>query len=177
MPPAYRKIFSRAVFSSASARIAKRVAELYACNFGLFFIFATLCVAGDRLDTGIDYISLMNLDFFFEHTQEALLGLYALVYVPKYFDILTMYMAVLAMMPLLMLLARVHVALAVLASIAVYLCVHLFGWELPAEMAFYRPWFFNPFAWQLLFYTGFFLAAAWIKPLPHGWLTAFCVAL
>jgi hypothetical protein len=175
---AYRKIFSRAGFFIGTARTVKRVAELYACNLGLFFIIATLCVAGDRfLDTGIDYVSLMNLDFFFEHTQEALLGLYALIYVPNYFDILTMYMAVLAMMPLLMLLARAHVALAGAACIALYLCVYLFGWELPAEMAFYRPWFFNPFAWQLLFYTGFFLAADWIKPLPsRGWLTAFCAA-
>ena len=164
---AYRKIFSRAGFFVGTARIVKRVAELYACNLGLFFIIATLCVAGDRfLDTGIDYINLMNLDFFFDHTPEALLGLYALIYVPNYFDILTMYMVVLAMMPLLMLLARVHVALAGFASIALYLCVVLFGWELPAEMAFYRPWFFNPFAWQFLFYTGFFLAAGWIKPLP-----------
>jgi len=77
---AYRKIFSRAGFFIGTARTVKRVAELYACNLGLFFIFATLCAAGDRfLDTGIDYVSLMNLDFFFEHTQEALLGLYALI--------------------------------------------------------------------------------------------------
>jgi hypothetical protein len=175
---AYRKIFSRAGFFIGTARVVKRVAELYACNLGLFFIFAALCAAGDRfLDTGIDYVSLMNLNFFFEHTQAALLGLYALIYVPNYFDILTMYMVVLAMMPLVMLLARSNVALAGLASIGLYLCVILFGWELPAEMAFYRPWFFNPFAWQLLFFTGFFIAAGWIKPLPfRGWLTVCCAA-
>jgi len=175
---AYRKIFNRSGFFIGTARVVKRVAELYACNLGLFFIIATLCVAGNHfLDTGIDYIDLMNLDYFFEHTQEALLGLYALIYVPNYFDILTMYMAVLAMMPLMMLLARAHVALAGVASIALYFCVALFNWELPAEMAYHRPWFFNPFAWQLLFYTGFFLAAGWIRPLPcRGWLTAVCAA-
>jgi hypothetical protein len=173
---AYRKIFSRAGFFIGTSRIVKRVAELYACNLGLFFIVATLCVAGDRfLETGIDYINLMNLDFFFDHTQDALLSLFAIRWVPNYFDILTMYMAVLAMMPLLILLARAHVALAGFASIALYLCVPLFGWELPAELEFDRPWFFNPFAWQLLFYTGFFLGAGWIiPPTSRRWLTMFC---
>jgi hypothetical protein len=81
------------------------------------------------------------------------------------------------MMPLLMLLARLHVAAAALASIALYLGVFLFGWELPAELAFDRPWFFNPFAWQLMFYTGFFLAAGWITPPPaRRWLTVLCAA-
>jgi hypothetical protein len=86
-------------------------------------------------------------------------------------------MVVIAMMPFLMLLVRLHVALAGLASIALYLCVYLLGWELPAEVAFDRPWFFNPFAWQLLFYTGFFLGAGWITPpASRRWMTMFCTA-
>jgi hypothetical protein len=175
---AYRKIFSRSGFFIGSARIVKRVAELYACNLGLFFIIAALCVAGNRyLPTDVNYVDLLNITFLLEHSEDALLGLFALRWVPNYFDILTMYMVVLAMMPLLMLLARWRVALAGLASIALYLCVYLFGWELPAELAFDRPWFFNPFAWQLLFYTGFFLAAGWVTPpAPRRWLTMVCAA-
>lgn len=175
---AYRKIFSRAGFFIGTARVVRRVAELYACNQGLFFIIAGLCVAGNRyLDTGVDYDTLLNIRFFLEDTPDALLALFALRWVPNYFDILTMYMVVLAMMPPLMLLARLHVAAAALASIALYLCVYLLGWELPAEVAFDRPWFFNPFAWQFLFYTGFFLAAGWIRPPPsRPWLTVFCAA-
>jgi hypothetical protein len=175
---AYNKIFSRSGFFIGTARIVKRVAELYACNLGLFFIIAALCVAGNRyLDTGVDYDDLLNITFFLEHPEDALLGLYTLRWVPNYFDILTMYMVVLAMMPFLMLLARLHVALAGLASIALYLCVYLFGWELPAELAFDRPWFFNPFAWQLLFYSGFFLSAGWITPpASRRWLTIACAA-
>jgi hypothetical protein len=173
---AFSRIFRQAGFVAGTARIVKRVAELYACNLGLFFIIATLCVAGNRfLDTGVDYIDLLNLTFFFQHTEEALLGLYALVYVPNYFDILTMYMVVLAMLPLVVLLARVHSALAGAAAVLLYLAVPLFKLELPAEMAFDRPWFFNPFAWQLLFNTGYFLAAGWIRP-PRvsRWLTVVC---
>ena len=170
---AFNRIFRDAGFWAGTARIAKRVAELYACNLGLFFIVATLCVAGNRfLDTGIDYIDLLNLTFFFQNTADALLGLYGLFYVPNYFDILTMYMVVLTMLPVVMLLARVHPALAGAACVILYLAVPLFRLELPAEMAFERPWFFNPFAWQLLFFTGYFLAAGWIRPpAVSPWLT------
>jgi hypothetical protein len=175
---AYRKIFSRSGWFIGTARVVRRVAELYACNLGLFFVIAALCIAGNRyLDTGVDYDDLLNITFLLDHTEDALLGLFTLRWVPNYFDILTMYMVVLAMMPLMMLFARLHVALAGIASIALYLGVYLFGWELPAELAFDRPWFFNPFAWQFMFYTGFFLAAGWISP-PRArrWLTVLCAA-
>jgi hypothetical protein len=175
---AFSRIFRRAGFFIGTARIVKRVAELYACNLGLFFIVGALCVAGNRfLDSGVDYVDLLNLSFFFQQTEDALLALYALRWVPNYFDILTMYMAVLAMLPLVMLLARWHTAAAALGSMALYLAVPLFTLELPAEVAFDRPWFFNPFAWQFLFYTGFFLGAGWVKPPPvRPWLTMVCAA-
>jgi len=175
---AFSRIFRRAGFFIGTARIVKRVAELYACNLGLFFIVGALCVAGNRiLDSGVDYIDLLNLSFFFQRTQDALLALYALRWVPNYFDILTMYMVVLAMLPLVMLLARWHTAAAALGSMVLYLAVPLFKLELPAEVAFDRPWFFNPFAWQFLFYTGFFLGAGWVNPPPiRLWLTMVCAA-
>jgi hypothetical protein len=170
---AFNRIFRQAGFLAGTARIVKRVAELYACNTGLFFLILALCAAGNRiLETGVDYIDLLNLSYFFQHPQEALIGLYTLTYVPNYFDILTMYMVVLAMMPAVMLLARFGPALAGAACLLLYLAVPLFNLNLPAEIAFNRPWFFNPFSWQLLFYTGFFIAAGWVKPpAPRPWLT------
>jgi hypothetical protein len=164
---AYSGIFRRASFPAATARVVKRVLELYACNLGLFFTIAALCAAGNRfLQTEVDYIRLLNFSYFFENTQECLLGLFSIRYVPNYFDILTMYMAVLSIMPLLMLLARVHRVLAILVSLSLYLTVPIFNLELPAELAYERAWFFNPFAWQMLFYTGFAFGAGWIKPPP-----------
>ncbi len=44
------------------------------------------------------------------------------------------------------------------------------GLNLPAELWFSKPsdrtWFFNPFAWQLVFFTGFALMAGWLPPPP-----------
>ncbi|MBN1103169.1 MAG: OpgC domain-containing protein [Deltaproteobacteria bacterium] len=175
---AYSKIFRRAGFVAGTARVLKRCSELYACHLGLFFAVAMLLVAGNKwLDTDVDYIALLNLGYFFEHTREALLGLFTLTYVPNYFDILPMYMVAMAMLPLVMLIAQLHVALAGALCVALYVAVPLFGWELPAEIAFDRPWFFNPFSWQLLFYTGFFLGTGWVKtPRSRVWLTACCAS-
>jgi hypothetical protein len=174
---AYGRIFARAGYLAGLGRIVKRFGELYACHLGLFFAVAVSCVAGNRfLTTDVDYVGLLNLGYFFENAQEALFGLFTLTYVPNYFDILPMYMVALAMLPALMLLARVHWTLAGVVCVALYLAVQFFRLELPAEIAFKRPWFFNPFAWQLLFYTGFFLGAGWLKAPPsRTWLAAFCV--
>jgi hypothetical protein len=174
---AYGRIFSRAGFLVGTARIVKRLAELYASHLGLFFAVAFTCVAGNSiLTTDVDYVGLLNLGYFFDNTQQALYGLFTLTYVPNYFDILPMYMVALAMLPGVMLLARVRRALAGAACVAVYLAVPILRLELPAEIAFRRPWFFNPFAWQLLFYTGFFIGAGWLKAPPSRlWLAAVCV--
>jgi hypothetical protein len=173
---AYGRIFPRAGFFAGAARVAKRCAELFACHLGLFFSVAVLLVGGNHLlNTAVNYVHLLNLAYFFDHPQEALLGLFTLTYVPNYFDILPMYIVALAILPLVMLLARLHRALAGSVCIALYLAVQFLGLELPAEIAFDRPWFFNPFAWQLLFYTGFFLGSGWIKPPPiRHWMTVCC---
>ena len=174
---AYGSVFRRAGFLAGTARVVRRCAQLYGSHLGLFFAVATFCVVGNRrLNTGIDYIGFLNLRYFFDHTQEALVGLFSLTYVPNYFDILPMYMVALAILPPLMLLSRLRVIVAGLVSLSLYLAVPLFRLELPAEIAFDRPWYFNPFAWQFLFYTGFFLNAGWIKAPPaRRWLSVLCV--
>lgn len=173
---AYGKVFRRAGFVAATARIVRRCAQLYMGHLGLFFAVVVFCIMGNRfLDTGINYINLLNLGYFFEHTQEAMFGLFSLTYVPNYFDILPMYMVALAMLPPLILFSRLHAVLMEFACIALYLAVPVFELALPAEIAFKRPWFFNPFAWQFLFYTGYFVGAGWIKAPPfRRWLTALC---
>jgi hypothetical protein len=169
---AYGGAFAKAGFIAGCARVLRRCAQLYAGHLGLFFSVAALCVAGNRfLETGVDYINLLNLSYFFDHAEDALVWLFTLTYVPNYFDILPMYLVCLAMLPPFILLSRLHPVPVALVSIALYSSVYLFGLNLPAEIAFERPWFFNPFAWQFLFYTGFFIGAGWLKTPPSSvWL-------
>lgn len=109
----------------------------------------------------------------FEDPAVPLLGLISLTYVPNYFDILPMYIVVLAMMPIVIALQRIHTGLVFAFMVTVWLAAQawLFGdyhIALPAEPWSERNWFFNPFGWQLVFFTGFALMRGWIpKPPVH----------
>ena len=134
----------------------------------MFIFIATLVLAmTGLLDGEHDYVSQLNLDWFFDHPGQALVGLFTLTYVPNYFDILPMYIGALVLVPAVMALARVHPWAAMGFVAAVYAGVHAFGWMLPAHPEQQDiPWFFNPLAWQLLFFTGFAFALGWI-PAPR----------
>ena len=62
------------------------------------------------------------------------------------------------------------------ACITLYLAQLARGWDLPAEWWSDRPWFFDPFAWQLLFFAGFAFASGWLPAPPQRrwllWLAA-----
>jgi hypothetical protein len=81
-----------------------------------------------------------------------------------------MYLVILGMIPVMMALARVDVRLALAASVGMWLANMLYGLDLPAELWFdppsQRAWFFNPFGWQLVFFTGFAFMAGWLPAPP-----------
>jgi hypothetical protein len=160
---AFGGTFMRMGFLIGSARIAWRCAQLYACHIGLFVVVAMMCAAlADPLG-GIEYAARLNMGPFFTEPGHALIGLFGLSYVPTFFDILPLYMLVLAMVPLAMLLARVHKLLPIVVSAALWLAVQLFGFSLPAGYDEEARWGFNPFAWQLLFFTGYAVSSGWIE--------------
>jgi len=71
------------------------------------------------------------------------------------------------MVPVVMALARVRPALVAVACGAVYLGQWRFQLDLPAEWWSDRPWFFNPFGWQLIFFTGFAFGSGWLPEPPR----------
>ena len=174
---AFGGTFARNGMALGSLRIAFRCFTLYIAHLMIFFAVAVICVIGNHLFDDPDYISRLNLGYFFENTQQALLGLFTLHYVPNYFDILPMYLVVLAMVPVAMLLARVHVLLPLAGVAAIWSYNWFIGIDLPAEMYYDRPWFFDPFGWQLIFFTGFALSIGWVKAPPvNHWLVAAALA-
>jgi hypothetical protein len=161
---AYQRSFMRSSFWLGTARVLHRCGQIYTAHLRVFFALALVCVIGNGLFFEPDYISRLNLYYFFNEAQEALLGLVMLRYVPNYFDILPMYLVILLFIPLLITLSRLHTGLAVAFSLGLYLAMWLWGLELPADPRSDRPWFFNPFGWQLIFFAGFALYAGWIRP-------------
>jgi hypothetical protein len=179
---AFGAVFARAGWLLGTARIALRVWQVYWVHLGVFFTTLLLMLALNQ--TGVfprDEVGALNLYPFLKDTGANLIGLMTLTYVPNYFDILPMYLVILGMIPVMVALARVDVRLAVLASLVSWVAATA-GLNLPAELWFAkgsgREWFFNPFAWQLVFFTGFALMAGWLPAPPvNRWLVGLALAV
>ncbi|MEW9919565.1 OpgC family protein [Marimonas sp. MJW-29] len=179
---AFGGAFVRKGWLMGTARVLFRVWQVYWAHIGLFFATLALCVFLTDLEiTGRNYWGQLNLWMIFVESDkwdnpDMLLSLMTLRWVPNYFDILPMYMVVLLMMPVVMALARVDLRLVAAFVIGVWLMgqaalmeglglghLHL---ALPAEPWTDRTWFFNPFGWQLIFFTGFAFMRGWLPPPP-----------
>ncbi len=184
---AFGRTFDRAGWILGTARVGHRVWQVYWANIAMFFTIAAMMAFIDS--TGLfpkNYVGSLNLVPFFQHTAQNMVGLFTLTYVPNYFDILPMYLGILAMMPLMMAASRIHTGLVAVLVFAIwFFAQHLLlqklgnpelAISLPAEPWSSRQWFFNPFGWQLVFFTGFAFMRGWIPAPPvHIWLIALAV--
>ncbi len=177
---AFGRTYDRAGWLLGTSRVAYRVWQVYWAHIAMFFFIATMLAAFDHFGGfGTHYIGSLNLWKFFQDPGPQLIGLFSLTYVPNYFDILPMYMVILVMMPVVMALSRINLWLMFAVIVVVWLFAQsgilaLFGREamainLPAEPWSQREWFFNPFGWQLVFFTGFAFMRGWIPAPPVKW--------
>ena len=179
---AFGTVFARAGWAMGALRVAFRVWQVYWVHLGVFFV--TLCLMLVVNATGAfprDEVGALNLYPFLNHTGPNLIGLFTLTYVPNYFDILPMYLVILTLIPVMVALAAVDRRLAFLASALLWVAAGR-GLNLPAELWFpggsQRMWFFNPFAWQLVFFTGVALMAGWLPPpAERRWLVLLAAAV
>ena len=160
---AFGGTFVRQGMLMGTARILHRCWQLLVGHLGVFFTCAMLAVAGTWCFPDTDYVAVAQLQRFFLDTPHALVGIFTLTYVPHYFDILPVYIVVLAMVPIAMMLARIHPLAVPAASIALYAIAVSLGLNFPANADDQPVWYFNPLAWQLIFFTGFTLGRGWIK--------------
>lgn len=88
-----------------------------------------------------------------------MLGLLALTHQVAYFNILPLYIVLMATAPLLLALAGRGRAAMLAVSAAIYIAARAAGWNLPSWP---EPggWYFNPFSWQFIFALGIFCGAA-----------------
>ena len=195
---AFGAVFLKKSWFLGTARIAFRVWQVYWAHIGVFLATALLMVIvqqSDMGEPGKDYTRWFPVGGLFTRTEETLLGLFTLTYIPGLFDILPMYLVILAMIPIVMAIYRAGGREAVFAFIAVvWLCANLAGYarkmdgaeDISAIQAGFvwlgshltwmnlpgipwqenATWFFNPFGWQLVFFTGFCFAMGWIPAPP-----------
>ncbi|WP_226935673.1 OpgC family protein [Pseudogemmobacter faecipullorum] len=167
---AYGVIFHRAGWLIGTGRVLYRIWQIYWVHLGTFFAVLLSVILMNMTGLfGRDQIGQWNLYPLLVNTAPNLIGLLSLTYVPNFFDILPMYMVLLALLPLMMATAKISPWLSLSLSLALWGLGTGGAIGLPAEWWFAsgstRSWFFNPFAWQLIFFIGFGLVAGWL-PVP-----------
>lgn len=194
---AFGSIFVSRGWAMGAARVAFRVWQVYWAHISVFMITALLMVFLDWTKLGPEgsrYADWYPVRGIFTDTKVAMAGLFSLTYVPGLFDILPMYLGILAMIPFMMLVYRIGGKNAVFGAVfgvwfAGQLALwHYFHGDEPTHalgrmassvgslLSFMVPpsnpwgkgtWFFNPFTWQLIFFTGFSFGMKWLTvPAP-----------
>ena len=164
---AFGGVYRRRGWLLGTARVGLRIWQLYIAQLCIVMLVAALAVAADLvLGPADDHVALLSLDYLFGDPRPALLGIVTLTYVPHYLDILPVYITVLAMVPVAVALSKLHRFAVPVVSITLWAFAGYFGWNLPTEPGEPRGWFFDPFCWQLLFFSGFSLSMKWLAPPP-----------
>ena len=139
-------------FVLASARILRRAWQLYVAHIFLFTIFmAEIAYVASTFDNPL-YAEEMKILDFLKQPDVTIFQALLLKFKPVNMDVLPLHIVLLLLFPpmLFMLLRRPNVALG--GSALVYALAWKLDWNLPAYPN--GVWFFNPFAWQLLFVFG-----------------------
>ncbi|GFM55288.1 hypothetical protein ALQ47_03475 [Pseudomonas cichorii] len=160
---AYGGIARRDGMLVACVRILRRTWVLYVVHiFLLTLLMGIVFVANNHVETR-DMVQQMGLEYFVGNPQQALADELLLRFKPNLTDPLPLYILLLLALPLILPLMLRKVEVAVGLSIALYLMVPLFGWNLRAYEGG-GVWYFNPVAWQLLFVLGGACALQTTKP-------------
>ncbi|MCH9806144.1 MAG: OpgC domain-containing protein [Alphaproteobacteria bacterium] len=165
---AFGRVFDERGLAMGTARIAHRCWQVYWVHIAIFFsVLSAMILVDNALGTGNAYVAGLKLDHFVSvDTGTGLVGLLTLTYVPELFDILPMYLIVLTLIPVMMALSRLSPYATLAFMVLLWAVANAGLMTMSAEPWSERPWFFNPFAWQLVFFTGFALVRGWLPPPP-----------
>jgi hypothetical protein len=150
---AYSKIFDRQGWPAGLLKVGRRISVLYMAHILLLIICVSALVLAALLADNVVYQDVVNLEPFFNEPAKAARKALILSHQPDMLDILPLYVVLLLWLPVLLFLIRIQVGLALAASATLWVGANLFGWNFPSYPD-NVGWYFNPFAWQLLFSLG-----------------------
>jgi len=148
----YGRAMSERGFVVSGARILRRAWQIYVAHIFLFAIYmAEISYVATSFDNPL-YAEEMNILDFLKQPDMTIVQALLLKFKPVNMDILPLYIILLILFPPILWLLQRWQTLALGASLALYVLAWQFGWNLPAYPE--GSWYFNPFAWQLLFVFG-----------------------
>jgi hypothetical protein len=164
-------------FVVSGARILRRAWQIYVAHIFLFAIYmAEISYVATSFDNPL-YAEEMNILDFLKQPDMTIVQALLLKFKPVNMDILPLYIILLLLFPPILWLLLRGPTLALGASLALYVLAWQFGWNLSAYPE--GSWFFNPFAWQLLFVFGAWCAVGGAKRLAPvlAWPATLVVAI
>ena len=142
----------------ASARILRRVWQLYMAHIFLFIVLtAQVAWTASQFDNP-GFAEEMNVVDFLKEPQVYIVQGLLLSFKPVNLDVLPLYIVLLAALPVVLILLFRSVAATLTLSFVLYAASTLLRWNFPAYPSG-SEWFFNPLAWQFLFVLGAALGA------------------
>jgi hypothetical protein len=156
---AYGRVFEREGTRSGIRRVVLRLGRLYIFQIGLLLI--TLGVV--RIWTSYFGFEPVIVGPILNKPVTGLAHALALHAIPTYLDILPLYIVLFAAFPLIYIGLHDRYWLTLGLSAALWLFINISGGPNLPNWAGGGTWFFNPFAWQLLFTIGAALALVTLK--------------
>jgi hypothetical protein len=148
----YGKAMNDRGFVIAAARILRRAWQIYIAHIFLFAIYmAEISYVATSFENPL-YAEEMNILDFLKQPDQTIVEALLLKFKPVNMDVLPLYIILLLLFPAALWLLRRSPTIALGASAAIYVLAWQFNLNLPAYPE--GVWFFNPFAWQLLFVFG-----------------------
>ena len=148
----YGKAMLERGFIVCGARILKRAWQIYVAHILLFIVFvAEVAYVGRSFENPL-YAEEMNVLDFFQQPDVTIVEALLLKFKPVNMDVLPLYIVLLLLFPPVLWLMLRGPTIALVLSAALYAVTWELDWNLPAYPS--GVWFFNPFAWQLLFVFG-----------------------
>lgn len=148
----YTKIMQKTGFLTAAVGIWGRVWKIYVAYILLLvFYVVTIGYVAQRYGHA-HLLDDFNIRRLVADPVEFLKHGLLLQYSPLNLDVLPLYIALMAPLPPILWLLAKSPNWTLAASVMLYITARQFGWNLPAYPS--GGWYFNPFAWQLLFVIG-----------------------
>jgi hypothetical protein len=162
-------VYGRAMFESgfviATARILRRVWQIYAAHVLLFAILvAEVSYVAVSLEKPF-YAEEMEIVYFLKDPGVAMSQALLLMYRPLNMDVLPLYIVLMLFLPLILQLINWRANLTLASSVVLY----MLSWKFDLHLVAYPKgfWSFNPFAWQLLFVFGAWCALGGTKQMSR----------
>jgi hypothetical protein len=137
----------------ATTRILARAWHLYVAHIFIFVMFIAEVSYTVAAFNNPMYNDEMRVGDFLQEPHVAIVKALLLQFQPSLLDILPIYILLLAAFPLVLMGLHRHSAIVLIPSFILYLIVQITNLSMPAYPEGH-VWYFNPLAWQFLFFSG-----------------------